>query len=846
MNLYFKKIIALLIMNILIMSTNLNTVFAVTKSKNVQSITSNSENVSDVEMKPSTDQKGNTEKVDLESKTNNIVENGEKNGVSSSSKNQEFLPIEGNFEIPSKANSVAEGDTVHVTNNNTGQLGAVWSKKQLDMTQNWKTEMSIQFDSLNLLNVADGMAFVLHNDPRGINATGDSGQSLGVWKTSPAGSTQDYIDNGWAIEFDFYHNGDGLDAIINENFGYMHIANSMTRSEFDGKGMVHKNLQYIYYLVMHGQHKLEIQWDAKFKNLTYRFLNEMGNVSWEENVHIDPMVVFGSNNVFWGFTGSTGAKAMHQTIKFKSIPQTIQAKTKRKTFVLGEKIKITDDNISEFLTIESGDNVKLKDSSYSFFANVVGDNQSIHIDLVDKYENEKEYVIPVNVYWGNSILLRGDNDYSIGAFTIDHDGKSNYISAAEGIARGDKDGNVHSQFADKQYFWIGRKIPNQSTQNLNDIKTDIVITALGNELAKEKIQSFNSGTQRIDVNSGDIIEVWHAESGKRNVLIVNGEETVQHAGLKNVYYEISKTTFTPLHVNQLTPKKVNIKNGTSNQELIEKLGDSIDLKGYENIRVERFKDKLPDTKKDGEQLIDVVVSETLKSGKKVEYIYTVTYIVNPVVTENIYSSDGNLLDTIQTELTYGVDSFSPEPKNRFEHDGIHYKYIGWLAGDQKPGEGVPQAGKPNTVKETTTFNYIFLDMKKLIKVTIPIEMIFSSNDKETGNIQSNNYYIENHSDEVNLNIKFVSMETKENAGIKLLTPSDKNPSLGIEESMRLNLVADGIERINSLNEISGITEIGTLNPKDKLMINFTGTYFGKITKDKKNTNHNLVFKFSVN
>lgn len=137
-------------------------------------------------------------------------------------------------------------------------------------------------------------------------------------------------------------------------------------------------------------------------------------------------------------------------------------------------------------------------------------------------------------------------------------------------------------------------------------------------------------------------------------------------------------------------------------------------------------------------------------------------------------------------------------------------------------------------------------MKKLIKVTIPIEMIFSSNDKETGNIQSNNYYIENHSDEVNLSLKFVSMETKENAGIKLLTPDDQNPSLGIEESMRLNLVADGIERINSLNEMSGITEIGTLNPKDKLMINFTGTYFGKITKDKKNTNHNLVFKFSAN
>ncbi|MED1637870.1 L-type lectin-domain containing protein [Bacillus thuringiensis] len=828
------------------MNTNLNTVFAVTKSTNVQSIISSSKNESDVGTNPTNDQEGNIEKDDQGSKINKIVENEEKKEVSSSSKNQRFLPIEGNFEVPNKANSIADGETVHVTKDEPEQLGAIWSKKQLDMTQNWNTEMSIQFNSTYINTAADGMAFVLHNDPRGINATGDNGQSLGVWKTSPMGSAQNYIENGWAIEFDFYHNGDGLDANITQDFGYMHIANSITRSEFDGKGMVHQNLKQIQSRDLLGQNKLEVQWNSKSKNLTYRFSDVLGKAYWEENVHFDPVLVFGSNNVFWGFTGATGTNAMHQTVKFKSIPQTIQAKPKRKTFILGDKVKITDDNINEFLTIESGDDVKLKDSSYSFFANVVGNNQSIHIDLVDKYGNEKEYVIPVNVYWGNSILLRGDNDYSIGAFTIDHDGKSNYISAAEGITRGAEDGNVHSQFADKQYFRIGRKIPTQSVQNLNDIKTDIVITALGNDLAKEKIQSFNNGTQRIDVNSGDIIEVWHAESGKRNVLIVNDEETIQHAGLKTVYYEISKTTFNPLHVNQLTPKKVNIKNGTSNQELIEKIGDSIDLKGYENIRVERFKDKLPDTKKDGEQLIDVVVSETLKSGKKVEYIYTVIYIVNPVVTENIYSSEGKLLDTLQTELTYGVDSFSPEPKNRFEHDGIHYKYIGWLAGDQKPGEGVPQAGKPNTVKETTTFNYIFLDMKKLIKVTIPIEMIFSSNDKETGNIQSNNYYIENHSDEVNLSLKFVSMETKENAGIKLLTPADQNPSLGIEESMRLNLVADGIERINSLNEMSGISEIGKLNPKDKLMINFTGTYFGKITKDKKNTNHNLVFKFSAN
>ncbi|OMH25207.1 hypothetical protein BK726_02255 [Bacillus thuringiensis serovar londrina] len=849
MNLYLKRVIALFITSIWIINANVCTVLAVTNSTIVQSTVSNFENKSDVERstlieKSIIDGRGNIEIDDQEFKTNKTIENELKKRSSFQEKNGEFLTIDENFEIPSKSNSVAEGDTVHVTKNEPGQLGAIWSKKQLDMTQNWKTEMRLQFNSLDINNVADGMAFVLHNDPRGTIATGDTGQSIGVWKTSPGELEPNYIAKGWAIEFDFYHNGDGLDATLNPTDKYMHIANSMTNAKFDGKGMVHNNLQQVEKTTMIGEHTFEVQWNAALKNLTYRF-NVSGDTFWQQDVHLDPISVFGSNNVYWGFTGSTGKKEMHQTVKFKSIPQTIQAKTKKKTFVVGDKIKITDNNIDDFLTIESGDDVRLKESSYSFFANIVGENQSIHITLIDKYANEKEYVIPVKVIWGNSILLKGDNDYSIGAFTLEHDGKTNYITAAEGIARGDINGKIHPHFADNQYYWIGRKIPNQSIQNLNDIKTDIITNGLGNDIAKEKINSFGNGTQRIDVNSGDIIEVWHAESGKRNVLMVNEKESEQHAGLNSVYYEISRSTFIPLHINQLTPKIVNIKNGTSNQEVMKKLEESVDLKGHENIQVERFKDRLPDTLKDGEQLIDVVVSETLKSGKKVEYIYTVTFIVNPVVTENIYSSDGTLLDTIQTELKNGLESFSPAPKNRIEFDGTSYKYVGWLAGNQKPGEDIPQTGEPNTVKETTTFNYIYLDLKKLINVSIPIEMIFSASDKETGNIQSNIYHIENHSDEAILNIKFASMETKEHGGIRLLTPMDSNPGLGIEESMRLNLVVDDIEKINSLNETSEITEVGTLNPKEKLMIKFTGTYFGEITKNKKRTNHNLIIKFST-
>ncbi|MCR6850477.1 hypothetical protein [Bacillus sp. IBL03825] len=54
-------------------------------------------------------------------------------------------------------------------------------------------------------------------------------------------------------------------------------------------------------------------------------------------------------------------------------------------------------------------------------------------------------------------------------------------------------------------------------------------------------------------------------------------EKEQHAGLHHVYYEIIKDGYNPLHVNQLSPQKIIVKNGDSKQELMQELQNSIDL-----------------------------------------------------------------------------------------------------------------------------------------------------------------------------------------------------------------------------------------------------------------------------
>ncbi|PFA63733.1 hypothetical protein, partial [Bacillus cereus] len=153
-------------------------------------------------------------------------------------------------------------------------------------------------------------------------------------------------------------------------------------------------------------------------------------------------------------------------------------------------------------------------------------------------------------------------------------------------------------------------------------------------------------------------------------------------------------------------------------------------------------------------------------------------------------------------------------------------------------------GKPDSVQESTTFSYVYLNPNKMIHVSLPTEMIFSSSDTVKKDIQSNQYRIENHAEEAKLNIKLASFETNEDAGIRLLTPSDSDP-IQDAEAMRLHLLINGNVRLDSVNETSNMLEVGTMNPKETWTMQFGGKYFGELSKEKKKTDHVMILKFSV-
>ncbi|HBI1888069.1 TPA: hypothetical protein I0H10_RS13220, partial [Enterococcus faecalis] len=146
---------------------------------------------------------------------------------------------------------------------------------------------------------------------------------------------------------------------------------------------------------------------------------------------------------------------------------------------------------------------------------------------------------------------------------------------------------------------------------------------------------------------GNILEVTHAEPNRRERLIVNEKETQENNGQNLVYYELTKNGFSPLRVNQLKAKESTIPLDSNNEYLNQHIKDYIDLKGYSTIEVKKFS-SFPETDKVGKTSGKIVVEETLKSGKKVQWEYEVPFIVKAELSA----------EAVSTSVNLGTDSIS--------------------------------------------------------------------------------------------------------------------------------------------------------------------------------------------
>ncbi|WGI19112.1 lectin-like domain-containing protein [Latilactobacillus sakei] len=211
------------------------------------------------------------------------------------------------------------------------QSGAIWSNpdNRIDLTKDFKATMLLNFgDSGN--NAADGMAFVMHADPRGYNTIqiGGTGQQLGVWGSASSVDVSPAIKKSFAVEFDTRNNDDWDSAPTgflgaSQTLVRNHIAwnyPALTSSYKNIGGLLFPAIRLIHNDVQgfsgsDGKwHEFNVSWSYSNHTLTYQFEKQT-----PVEVPINVNSIFGTTQVYWGFTGKTGSSNELNQVAFKKI-----------------------------------------------------------------------------------------------------------------------------------------------------------------------------------------------------------------------------------------------------------------------------------------------------------------------------------------------------------------------------------------------------------------------------------------------------------------------------------------------------------------------------------------------
>ncbi|GAB3540563.1 hypothetical protein GCM10027443_38660 [Pontibacter brevis] len=210
----------------------------------------------------------------------------------------------------SAAQFITRGDAVKlsdqcfkITEDHEWRYGYIWWQEKIDLSQPVELEFTIYLGTKDE-DGADGIAFLFHNDPRGLEARGSLGEGFGLGAPNP-------ISPSVAIEFDTYDNTN--DSYINNKAD---IAADHTTILYNGNTPAPRfkavQIDPNSVDVENNQcHTYTIRWNPATQELKFFFDGV------ERFTHKDDIIrnVFNGNPmVYYGFTGSTGGKSNEQTI----------------------------------------------------------------------------------------------------------------------------------------------------------------------------------------------------------------------------------------------------------------------------------------------------------------------------------------------------------------------------------------------------------------------------------------------------------------------------------------------------------------------------------------------------
>lgn len=176
-------------------------------------------------------------------------------------------------------------DEIFLVPDANDQSGSAFSRARIDFRRNWEFTFEIFLGDDDA--GADGIGFVLHNDPAGSEAIGLFGEGLGV-----AG-----VENAVAIEFDTFRNIGRGDPVADHTAFILDPENNLNHDSPENAFTLLPDIEDNAF------HLVVVNWDATTDTLSYTFDGELLGSIDRDVIDLD---FGGSDLIYWGFGAATG------------------------------------------------------------------------------------------------------------------------------------------------------------------------------------------------------------------------------------------------------------------------------------------------------------------------------------------------------------------------------------------------------------------------------------------------------------------------------------------------------------------------------------------------------------
>ncbi|EMF0340552.1 wall-associated protein [Enterococcus faecium] len=277
-------------------------------------------------------------------------------------------------------------------------------------------------------------------------------------------------------------------------------------------------------------------------------LAEFLDVSSVEGVSLDKFIQYPDTSVVGTASGTIRVKETLSTGKIVSydyeISFTVEAENTPPTadpiaqeLYLGEALPDSPMDLLENISDDRDDPSALK-ATYQNRPdiNLVGE-MTASIQLEDSEGAVSIIEVPITIKWGSTISLRGLSDRTVGAYSLTRstDGTLR-LHSTFGDNRTNQGSQVHSYYGGSVYYSIEVFDGETSTYQYE---------VTGNAIIRNAVNGFNQGNP-LEVSSGNVVKVYHAESNSRSRLMVNEVAENYSFGTPFSYYRVTDNGLVPI------------------------------------------------------------------------------------------------------------------------------------------------------------------------------------------------------------------------------------------------------------------------------------------------------------